>query len=114
MAAEGPCMAAGVGRGECREKGLLTLSEFSMLISQPSNRKNRASETSWSATAWYERSSPARKASQSCPPAIHSVMKVPARTGQKQGQAWPHSPSDPAARKVWLLHQRHRYRPQTC
>lgn len=72
--------------GEVGEGWALTLREFSMLISQPSKRKNCAIWTSLSATAWYERSSPARKASQSLPPSFHSVMKVPVRTGEKQGR----------------------------
>lgn len=33
MVAEGFCMVVGVGRGECREKGLFIFSEFLMLIS---------------------------------------------------------------------------------
>lgn len=79
-------MVAGIGCTSATRKAVLTLREFSMLISQPSKCKNWAMRTSRSATAWYERSSPARKASHSCLPSFHSVMNVP--VGQQRGQAW--------------------------
>lgn len=86
---EGPAEAhpeaAEAGPGGNTRKAALTLREFSMLISQPSKCRNWASRTSRSATAWNERSPPARKASHSCPPSFHSVMKVPA--GGERGQA---------------------------
>lgn len=116
----GPCRCSGsrsgVGRGEARTRGgaagrggrqagaALTLRAFSMLTSQPSKRRTWAIRTSWSATAWYERSSPARKASHCRPPSCHSVMNVPA--GQGTGEVRP-SPrlGRPCAARV--LQRRH-------
>lgn len=108
----GPCRCSGsrsgVGRGEARTRGgaagrggrqagaALTLRAFSMLTSQPSKRRTWAIRTSWSATAWYERSSPARKASHCRPPSCHSVMNVPAGR-DRRGQAFPPTPR-PAVR----------------
>lgn len=40
------------GWASARRKAMLTLKEFSMLISQPSKWKNSAIRTSWLATAW--------------------------------------------------------------
>lgn len=87
------------GGAERQAGAMLTLRVFSMLTSQPSKRRNWAIRTSWSATAWYERSSAARKASHSCSPPFHSVMNVPA--GQEMSEV------RPCPATGWFLHQRH-------
>lgn len=118
----GPCCCSGshsgVGRGEARTRGgaagrggcqagaALTLRAFSMLTSQPSKRRTWAIRTSWSATAWYERSSPARKASHCRPPSCHSVMNVPAGQGTGEVRPSPPPPGRPCAARV--LQRRHR------
>lgn len=91
-----PQQQRGPGGTGARRKALLTLRVFSMLTSQPSKRRTWAIRTSWSATAWYARSLPARKASHCCLPGFHSVMKVPAE-GQRRGPAW----APPSDRRRW-------------
>lgn len=61
---------------EVSTEALLTLSLFSMLMSQPSKPKQWLIWTSLSATLRYDSSS-FRKSSHIAAPFIHSVMKVP-------------------------------------